>query len=132
MSLPILGLTSKSGAGRPRHRRVESFVKQSTCQGTARYAVGCISALGKVDASPCSGCDATEWIWCGLRARIRYGGGPFRVQFGKAPYHQTPGFLIRRLHQIHVAIFLEECAAFNITPVQFSLLKTLSAGTEMD
>ena len=52
--------------------------------------------------------------------------------FDKRPYHQTPGFLIRRLHQIHVAIFLEECAAFNITPVQFSLLKTLSAGTEMD
>ena len=53
-------------------------------------------------------------------------------QFDKTPYHQTPGFLIRRLHQIHVAIFLEECAAFNITPVQFSLLKALSAGTEMD
>jgi DNA-binding MarR family transcriptional regulator len=54
------------------------------------------------------------------------------VQFDNAPYHQTPGFLIRRLHQIHVAIFLEECAAFNITPVQFSLLKTLSPGAEMD
>jgi hypothetical protein len=40
--------------------------------------------------------------------------------------------LIRRLHQIHVAIFLEECAAFNITPVQFSLLKALSPGAEMD
>ncbi len=33
------------------------------------------------------------------------------MQFDKTPYHQTPGFLIRRLHQIHVAIFLEECAA---------------------
>lgn len=52
--------------------------------------------------------------------------------FDKTPYHQTPGFLTRRLHQIHVAIFLEECAAFNITPVQFSLLKALSAGAEMD
>jgi MarR family transcriptional regulator, lower aerobic nicotinate degradation pathway regulator len=54
------------------------------------------------------------------------------VQFDKTPYHQTPGFLIRRLHQIHVAIFLEECAAFSITPVQFSLLKALSSGAEMD
>ena len=54
------------------------------------------------------------------------------MQFDKTPYHQTPGFLIRRLHQIHVAIFLEECAAFNITPVQFSLLKALSVGAEMD
>jgi DNA-binding MarR family transcriptional regulator len=65
-------------------------------------------------------------------ARIRSGEEPFDVQFDNTPYHQTPGFLIRRLHQIHVAIFLEECAAFNITPVQFSLLKALSTGAEMD
>ena len=38
---------------------------------------------------------------------------------------QRPGFLIRRLHQIHVAIFLEECAGFGITPVQFSLMSVL-------
>ena len=68
-----------------------------------------------------------------MRARIRSRRGTLsRPQFDNAPYHQTPGFLIRRLHQIHVAIFLEECAAFNITPVQFSLLKALSAGAEMD
>ncbi|GAA3955462.1 MarR family transcriptional regulator [Allohahella marinimesophila] len=36
-----------------------------------------------------------------------------------------PGFLIRRLHQIHVALFLEECAGFNITPVQYSVLTAL-------
>jgi MarR family transcriptional regulator, lower aerobic nicotinate degradation pathway regulator len=59
--------------------------------------------------------------------------GPFDVPlFDKTPYHQTPGFLIRRLHQIHVATFLEECAAFDITPVQFSLIKALAAGVEMD
>jgi DNA-binding MarR family transcriptional regulator len=33
-----------------------------------------------------------------------------------------PGFLIRRLHQIHVALFADECAAFGVTPVQYSLL----------
>ena len=33
-----------------------------------------------------------------------------------------PGFLIRRLHQIHVALFIEECAGFDITPVQYSIL----------
>jgi len=33
-----------------------------------------------------------------------------------------PGFLIRRLHQIHTALFIEECAAFNITPVQYSVM----------
>ncbi|MDP7426168.1 MAG: MarR family transcriptional regulator [Rhodospirillales bacterium] len=36
-----------------------------------------------------------------------------------------PGFLVRRLHQIHIAMFLEECAGFNITPVQFGLLTIL-------
>ena len=36
-----------------------------------------------------------------------------------------PGFLIRRLHQIHVAIFLEECKEFNVTPVQYSVLTAL-------
>ena len=36
-----------------------------------------------------------------------------------------PGFLIRRLHQIHVALFFDECGAEDITPVQFSLLSAL-------
>jgi DNA-binding MarR family transcriptional regulator len=36
-----------------------------------------------------------------------------------------PGFLIRRLHQIHVALFVEECAPEGITPVQYSILTAL-------
>jgi MarR family transcriptional regulator, lower aerobic nicotinate degradation pathway regulator len=64
---------------------------------------------------------------------VNFSQGPVHVPlFDKTPYHETPGFLVRRLHQIHVATFLEECAAFGITPVQFSLLKALSAGGEMD
>lgn len=38
---------------------------------------------------------------------------------------ERPGHLIRRLHQIHVAIFLEECAAYNITPVQYAVMTVL-------
>ena len=38
-----------------------------------------------------------------------------------------PGFLIRRLHQIHLAMFAEECGAFNITPVQFSIMSVAAA-----
>lgn len=41
------------------------------------------------------------------------------------PIFERPGFLIRRLHQIHVALFAEECAGENITPVQYSVLTTL-------
>ena len=36
-----------------------------------------------------------------------------------------PGFLVRRLHQIHVAMFLQECAAENVTPIQFGLLSVV-------
>lgn len=43
-----------------------------------------------------------------------------------------PGFLIRRLHQIHVALFLEECAVFDITPLQYSLLTILSRTGERE
>ena len=43
-----------------------------------------------------------------------------------------PGFLIRRLHQIHLALFAEECAAFGVTPVQFSLMSVLVAQPGLD
>jgi len=39
-----------------------------------------------------------------------------------------PGFLVRRLHQIHLALFAEECSAFGITPVQYSIM-TIAAAT---
>lgn len=45
----------------------------------------------------------------------------------KARYdlNARPGFLIRRLHQIHTSLFAEECERFGITPVQYSLLTAL-------
>jgi DNA-binding MarR family transcriptional regulator len=42
------------------------------------------------------------------------------------PLTQRPGFLVRRLHQIHVALFQEKCARFAITPLQYSLLSALA------
>ncbi|WP_029005116.1 MarR family winged helix-turn-helix transcriptional regulator [Azorhizobium doebereinerae] len=42
------------------------------------------------------------------------------------PLAERPGFLIRRLHQIHVALFAEICAAHKVTPLQYSLLSALS------
>lgn len=36
--------------------------------------------------------------------------------------HSKPGHLIRRAQQIAVAIFMEECAAFDLTPVQYAAL----------
>ncbi|MCY1227124.1 Transcriptional regulator SlyA [compost metagenome] len=43
-----------------------------------------------------------------------------------------PGFLVRRLHQIHVAMFFEECKAPNITPVQYAILTVLSVLPGLD
>jgi MarR family transcriptional regulator, lower aerobic nicotinate degradation pathway regulator len=43
------------------------------------------------------------------------------------PLNVRPGYLIRRLHQIHVALFHKACAGFDLTPLQYSLLSALAA-----
>lgn len=43
-----------------------------------------------------------------------------------------PGFVIRRLHQIHTGLFAAEAGEFNITPVQYSLLTTLAEHDEIE
>ncbi len=50
-------------------------------------------------------------------------------------YHvlaRRPGFLIRRLHQIHLALFAEACSTFGVTPVQYSILTIASAQPGLD
>ena len=43
-----------------------------------------------------------------------------------------PGFLVRRLHQIHLALFAEECQPFGVTPVQYSIMSVLRAQPDLD
>lgn len=50
----------------------------------------------------------------------------------RSPLFSRPGFLIRRMHQIHGFLFAEETGDFDITPVQYSLLTTLDALGELD
>lgn len=50
----------------------------------------------------------------------------------RLPLWTRPGYLIRRLHQIHVALFLEECKASRLTPVQYGLLTALRFRGELD
>jgi DNA-binding MarR family transcriptional regulator len=45
---------------------------------------------------------------------------------------QRPGFLVRRLHQIHLALFAEECKVFGVTPVQYSILTVAAAQPGLD
>lgn len=40
-------------------------------------------------------------------------------------FASAPGHLIRRAQQIAVAVFMEETAAFDVTPVQFAILNAL-------
>lgn len=40
-------------------------------------------------------------------------------------FRHAPGHLIRRAHQVAVALFMEETAAFEVTPVQFAILNAL-------
>lgn len=49
-----------------------------------------------------------------------------------SPLFSRPGFLIRRMHQIHTFLFAQETSEFNITPVQYSLLTALDSLGEMD
>lgn len=42
------------------------------------------------------------------------------------------GYLLRRCHQIGVAIFLDECRASDLTPLQFSVLSALDGFGPMD
>jgi MarR family transcriptional regulator, lower aerobic nicotinate degradation pathway regulator len=48
------------------------------------------------------------------------------------PLVDRPGFLARRMHQIHVSLFAERCAAFRVTPLQYSLLSVLRDLREAD
>ncbi len=48
------------------------------------------------------------------------------------PLFDRPGFLARRMHQMHVSLFSELCAPFGVTPVQYSLLSALSDREEAD
>jgi MarR family transcriptional regulator, lower aerobic nicotinate degradation pathway regulator len=48
------------------------------------------------------------------------------------PTFQRPGHLLRRCHQIAVALFLDECETYDLTPPQFASLSALSAYGPLD
>ncbi|MFZ1815895.1 MAG: MarR family winged helix-turn-helix transcriptional regulator [Rhizobiaceae bacterium] len=51
-----------------------------------------------------------------------------------ANFHDMPGHLIRRLHQISLSVFAERTAAagFDLTPVQYAALNAISIAPGMD
>ncbi len=48
------------------------------------------------------------------------------------PVHDNPGHLIRRCQQIAVALFLERCRPFDLTPMQYAVLGVARARPGMD
>jgi len=46
--------------------------------------------------------------------------------------YTKPGYLFRRMQQIAVAIFMEECGAFDLTPVQYASLVAIHAHPGID
>jgi DNA-binding MarR family transcriptional regulator len=46
--------------------------------------------------------------------------------------HLKPGHLIRRAHQISVSIFYDECRDFDITPMQYAVMKVLQSTPDLD
>ena len=46
--------------------------------------------------------------------------------------YTRPGHLIRRAHQISSALFAEECAAFDLTPVQYAALVAIGDNPDVD
>jgi DNA-binding MarR family transcriptional regulator len=57
---------------------------------------------------------------------------PTHTEEPRLPLWSRPGFLLRRLNQIHYALFFEECREFKITPVQYGLLTALSIRGALD
>jgi len=46
--------------------------------------------------------------------------------------YTKPGYLFRRMQQIAVAIFMEECRAFDLTPVQYAALVAIQTHPGID
>ncbi len=46
--------------------------------------------------------------------------------------YTKPGYLFRRMHQIAVSIFVEECRAYDTTPVQFAALVAIRTHAGID
>lgn len=56
---------------------------------------------------------------------------PLKIHEGYTIWDR-PGYLVRRLHQIHVAMFLDKVADGSMTPIQYGLLSILATRPNID
>src|SRR4029079_11231 len=66
----------------------------------------------------------------------RRNGSPMRSKVPAAltmdAVYTRPGYLFRRMQQIAVALFVEECRAYDLTPVQFAALVAIHTHPGID
>jgi len=55
-----------------------------------------------------------------------------RVPITMDAVYTAPGYLFRRMQQIAVALFVEECRAFDLTPVQYAALVAIRTHPGID
>ena len=70
------------------------------------------------------------WLWaheaqCATGTGCLQGGATLAPMPKSFDLHTAPGHLVRRAHQRSVALFMEEAADFDVTPVQFAILHAL-------
>lgn len=59
-------------------------------------------------------------------------GGSLTMTGGHSDLWNRAGFLVRRLHQIHVAMFMEDLGTEQVTPIQYGLMSVLVAMPGLD
>jgi MarR family transcriptional regulator, lower aerobic nicotinate degradation pathway regulator len=67
-----------------------------------------------------------------LSSAIRAKSSQAALLFADTPLMDRVGFLIRRLHQIHLALFVQEVGELDITTIQFTALSVLHQRGEID
>ena len=58
--------------------------------------------------------------------------GPTKYPHALETFSTLPGHLIRRVYQVSTAIFAEECAALDLTPVQYAALVAIQSHPQID
>lgn len=96
--------------------------------GLRQPAVQHVAVTGLCASRGCwpGGVVRTPWQCAMAAGRLLWGAtlAPMAKSFD---FHNTPGHLVRRAHQRTVALFMEETAGFDVTPVQFAILHELLA-----
>ena len=67
-----------------------------------------------------------------MSARADVGLADVAAQYSDHVIWDRPGYLVRRLHQLHVALFMGQVAKGEVTPIQFGLLSILVNRPDID